>query len=84
MDSVGRADNGYWYVTDSCGKNGSPSRDLGDDDYHAYHVKDSGDAEYEAVWNVTRSYGIFISMIYNKCDIDIFYITNSFYFTGGI
>lgn len=26
------------------------------------------------------SYGIFISMIYNKCDIDILYIINSFYF----
>lgn len=44
-----------------------------------------GDGYVDGYTYVYRdSYGIFISMIYNKCDIDIFYITNSFYFLGGI
>lgn len=57
-----------------------------DNDLNAYSVNldgymdGSGDVFYSYIDN---SYGIFISMIYYECDIDILYITITFLLFGG-
>ena len=63
----------YW---DSCGR--SPGRTY---DGSAYFADPDGSVGgYNRRHGVTDSYGIFISMIYYECDIDILYITITFYF----
>ena len=55
------------------------SPDVDNDYYDAYVVHPNGDVDYY-YWGVDISYGIFISMIYYECDIDILYIAITFYF----
>lgn len=56
------------------------SPDLGyNDSNRAYQVESNGNVvDYD--WGIGNSYGIFISMIYYECDIDILYIMITFYF----
>ena len=74
VDNFGANDSDdVWDVDYSYG-NYSPNVHYGG----AYFVIPDG--AFGVDWYIGNSYGIFISMIYYECDIDILYITITFYF----
>ena len=74
VDNFGANDSDdVWDVDYSYG-NYSPNVHYGG----AYFVIPDG--AFGVDWGIGNSYGIFISMIYYECDIDILYIMITFYF----